>query len=391
MVPVTHRRSPARVLFVLEWMPAYRIEFLASLHEELRARGHSLTVAHGNPTSAMARRGDARSPRSALYRPNRSIQVGRRALIWQPWRDEALRSDLVVVNEGSRLLLNYWLIAQQLRDRSRVAFWGHGANLDALNQSRLAETVKRGLYRLPHWWFAYTEGSKQRIVELGFPADRITVVQNAIPTESLQRQIEAVREHGVESLRTELGLDSGPLGLFLGSLYPSKRLEFLLEAADRVAAARSDFSLVIAGDGPDREKLAADVASRSHVRMVGRVDGERKALLLKAADVLLVPGAVGLNVLDGFAAGIPIISTAAQTHGPEIEYVENGANGQILPAGAFPADYAAAVLELFNDPTLLTRLQHGASQSARAFTCGAMVRRFADGIEGALAAPANKR
>jgi glycosyltransferase involved in cell wall biosynthesis len=381
--PATPEVEP-RVLFVLEWMPAYRVEFFSSLDEALRDRGIRLLVAHGEPTADVAARSDARDLPGAIQRPSKVVSFGSRSLVWQPFRTEARSFDLAVLNEGSRFLLNYLLLADQFRGRARAAFWGNGANLNELDASWLAERIKRPLYRLPHWYFAYTEGSRDRISGLGFPAERITVVQNAVSTETVCREIGEVGADDVHAMRIELGLEEGMLGLFLGSLRAPRRLGFLLEAADQIAAARPDFTLVVAGDGPDREKFAAQVARRPNVRMVGRVDGVRKAVLLSAADLLLLPGGIGLNIVEGFAAGVPTVSTALPTHAPEVEYLRDGVNGRMLPADTSPREYAQAALDLFNHPSRLSDLSRGAAEAAQVYTNEAMVSRVAAGVVSAL-------
>jgi glycosyltransferase involved in cell wall biosynthesis len=369
-----------RVLFVLEWMPAYRVEFFSSLTEALEGRGIRLLVAHGEPSDDVAARADARDLPGAIQRPSKLLRLGSRNLVWQPFRTEARRCDLAVLNEGSRFLLNYVLLVDQFRRRARVAFWGNGANLNELEASWIAERIKRPLYRLPHWYFAYTEGSRDRIGELGFPAERISVVQNTVSTETLRREIGEIGADAVDDMRTDLGLDGGVLGLFLGSLHAARRLAFLLAAADQIAAARPDFALVIAGDGPDRNKVAAQVAQRPYARMVGRVDGVRKAALLSAADLLLLPGGIGLNIVEGFAAGVPTVSTALPTHAPEVEYLTDGANGRMLPADTSTRQYAQAVVGLLDQPRRLSILSRGAAESAAIYTNAAMVGRVADGI-----------
>jgi L-malate glycosyltransferase len=288
-----------------------------------------------------------------------------------------------VVDQASRLLLNYWLLAQQRRGRIRVAFWGHGENLNQPSASRIGEWVKRRVTRLPHWWFAYTEGTKERVAGLGYPADRITVTQNASATTTLRGSLDTLRPERESELRRELGLSDGPIGLFLGSLYPDKRLDYLIAAADEIAARHPAFRLVIAGEGPARGSVAAAASSRPHVLWAGRADGERKAMLLKSASVMMIPGAVGLAVLDGFVAGVPVATTSVATHGPEIEYVRDGENGRVVPASAGPTQYAQAVLSMLHDGR---RLRHGAARTGDACTTEGMVARFVDGIQLALSA-----
>jgi glycosyltransferase involved in cell wall biosynthesis len=377
--------SRGRILFICEWIPRYQQSFFESLRMRLKQPGLELTVVQGDPPPRTALRGDAIRLPWALHRPSAYLGLGERRLVWQPWRTEALHSDLVIADQASRLLLNYWLLAKQVRGRVKVALLGHGANLNVPRASPVGEWVKRHISRRAHWWFAYTEAARERVTTLGYPPERITVVQNSALTTTEKRAIELVSPEDEDRLRHELELGDGPIGLFLGSLYEEKRWRFLLSAAEQTSARLPSFVLVIAGDGPDRGELIERASGRDDVRVVGRADGSVKAELLAAARVLLLPGGLGLAITDAFAAGIPTVSTAVPTHGPEFEYIEDGVNGLVLPGEATPNEYGAAVASLLEDPIRLTALSEGARASGAVYTEEAMVERFADGIERAIA------
>ena len=185
-------------------------------------------------------------------------------------------------------------------------------------------------------------------------------------------------------LARELGLGDGPMGLFLGSLYRDKRLDYLISAADEIAARMPTFQLVIAGEGPARDSVAAAAAGRPHVNWVGRAEGERKAVLLKRAAAMLLPGAVGLAVVDAFVAGLPVVTASIDTNGPEIEYVRDGENGCVVSAAAGPGEFAEAAHSVLADGE---QLREGAARMGRTCTTEGMVERFVEGIELALAAP----
>ncbi len=76
-------------------------------------------------------------------------------------------------------LINYVLLTYQLLGVKKLAFWGHGKNLQARGERRISEFVKRLVSRRVHWWFAYNNLSAEIVKKTGFPEDRITVAQNA--------------------------------------------------------------------------------------------------------------------------------------------------------------------------------------------------------------------
>jgi glycosyltransferase involved in cell wall biosynthesis len=180
---------------------------------------------------------------------------------------------------------------------------------------------------------------------------------------------------------------TGLTALFIGSLYKEKRLEFLLDASARIADACPGFVLLIAGDGPDRCIVERYARMQPWVRILGRVDGVRRATALRAADVVLMPGRVGLVILDAFIAEAPLITTAVNSHSPEIDYLVDGENGICVQKWQDSDEYASAVIGLLRDDGRMTQLREACRTAARAYTNEEMVMRFAKGIEDALGSP----
>jgi len=372
-----------RVAFLLEWLPEYRVQFFEGLRATLHDDGIDLEVLYANPGAEVAGHRDARSLAWGTTAESRYVRVGQRHVVLQDWRQLDGHLDLIVVNEGARLLSNYVLLTRQATGGTRVAFWGHGANLDNVTRRPGTELFKKVLYRWPGWWFAYTDGSLDRLVKAGYPRERATVVYNSTSSERLRRDVATAAEEEI-ALRSELLLGKRRVGLFLGSLRETRRLPFLLEASDRIVEEVPDFVLVIAGEGRERGHIESLARERLHVVLTGRVDGMRKAALLRAAEVMLLPGHIGLNLVDGFAADLPTLTTAVPRHAPEVEYLDNGVNGLILPADSSPTEYAAAVAGVLGQGPQLQTLSRGARETGRIYTEENMVERFANGIRAAI-------
>jgi starch synthase (maltosyl-transferring) len=189
------------------------------------------------------------------------------------------------------------------------------------------------------------------------PADRLTVIPNAVDPAPLDR---------AEPLdRASIGVPSGAhLALFVGRIAPQKGLPVLLDAAARVARDRPDWHLALAGDGPDRPELAARAAACP--ALAGRVHwlGRRADVpaLLKAADLLVLPSlweGMPNAVLEAMAARRAVVASAVE--GTE-DLVVPGRTGWLVPAGDAAA-LAAALLEAAADPGRLRRF--GAEARAR--------------------------
>ncbi|MBN8161793.1 glycosyltransferase, partial [Vibrio vulnificus] len=78
----------------------------------------------------------------------------------------------------------------------------------------------------------------------------ITVLDNAIDTNQLAGWCASIDEQRKAELCAKWGLRGRHVGLFLGSLYADKRVDFLLDAAEEIRRRVPDFELLIVGAGP---------------------------------------------------------------------------------------------------------------------------------------------
>lgn len=377
-----HSRRP-RVLIVWRSLLHYRVPFFNQLRQQLGARGIELEVAHGQPTTAEALRRDGGDLPWGTLLSNRIVPLRNKEVIWQPCIRRAAHADLVVVEQAARLLANYPLLAMQSLGIARIAFWGHGGNLNSSTLDARADWLSRRVSRYPHWWFAYTEGAKDRVAALGYPRERVTVVQNAVDTRALQTALAAIRDEDVAAFRYRHGLGDGPVGVYVGSLYRGKRLAFLLQAAELIAKEIPGFRLVIIGDGPDQSSIRQATLRSPWLRYLGADFDTTRLLALATAHVALLPGLVGLAILDAFAAGLPVV-VASGDHGPEIEYLQQGVNGKMVEDSEDPVAYASAVLQLLKDTDQCQAMTRAARAVAGTHTIEAMVERFSAGVETAL-------
>ena len=368
-----------RVLIIQRRLTEYRVPLFEALRERLAAHGVRLQVAYGTPTASEAARDDA-GVLAWGVKTSCSYPVPLAPhLVWQqiPRRIIA-EQDLIVVAHENMLLLNYLLLFGRRPPKVRLAFWGHGANFQAKAPNGLRERLKSWTARRADWWFAYTSRSVERVAESGFPVERITCLNNALDASPLRAWLAGITAEEKRTLLGELGLAGGRVGVFLGSLSREKRLPFLFEAADRLRRRFPDFELLVIGDGPQRALVRELAGKRPWCRWVGARHGREKALYLSLGDVMLNPGMVGLNILDSFACGLPLLTTDCGIHSPEIAYLESGSNGVMTPDS--PAAYGDAVAGLLLDDPLRREIAGRCLRDAEKYSLENMVANFCTGI-----------
>lgn len=361
----------------------YRTGLFSQLREACRKRGVNLYLLHGQATRRELVKKDEGSLSWAHRVVNKVWEVGNRDWIWQPLPKELKNADLIVVMQENRILSNYPLLLARLWSPRRIGYWGHGVNFQSDAPTGLREKWKRFLLTRVDWWFAYTEMTVDILKQSGYPADRITQLDNAIDTSGFKADLAAWSADDIRTAKLQLGAAAdAPVGVFCGSLYPDKKLELLVAAADLIRERLPSFALVVIGDGPSMPEMQAAAATRPWMHLVGVRKGREKALYFRMGDVMLNPGLVGLHIVDAFCAGMVMMTTRTARHSPEVAYLHDGVNG--VYAGDTPAAYSQAVLDVLEDPAKLARMKASALADSERYTLENMVQRFADGIEAAV-------
>lgn len=378
---------PVKRVVILQRVTApYRDAFYEALWEELHRRNVELLVVYGQPDSGESME-PSRPVHCARVIRNRYLHMGRRFLFWQPaWR--YLRgADLIVLQQATRNLFQYVLLPVRRLLGIRLAFWGHGRNLQSEHPGSLSERWKKVYSTHVDHWFAYTDLSRNAVASLGYPDARITCLNNTIDVKKNGALFDSISEQERQSARSRYNLPAGaPTGVFCSRLYHQKRLDVLLQCVVEVKKQIRDFHLFVIGDGPDAGKVRHFAReNRDWVHWVGAHFGREKAILFSLADVHLMPGPVGLHIVESFAFLTPLLTTRIPTHGPEIAYLQDGING-MLTENSLPA-YTRGIVRLLQDASLHDRLVEGCRQARNQYTLENMVFRFAEGVCRALDMP----
>ncbi|MFW8602407.1 glycosyltransferase family 4 protein [Desulfobacterota bacterium M19] len=361
----------------------YRVAFFELLREKCIKLGIELNVVHGQASKRESVKKDEGGLPWALKVENRFWEFGARDLVWQPFPLEMRDADLVVVMQENRILSNYPLLLKRYFNGPKVAYWGHGVNFQSDAPSGLRERWKQFLLTKVDWWFAYTEMTVDLLLSAQYPMDKITRLDNAIDTNGFKDDLASFSEARVVEEKKKLGYaSSAPVGLFCGSLYPDKKLDLLVGAADYIRQRVPGFGLVVIGDGPSMPLLQEAAESRPWLQLLGVQKGFPKALYFRMADVMLNPGLVGLHIVDAFCASLILCTTDNARHSPEVAYLKNGINGLMISDSV--EAYGQAIVELFADPDRLARMKNASLADSNHYTMENMAENFANGIKSCL-------
>ncbi|MBX5489770.1 MAG: glycosyltransferase [Chloroflexi bacterium] len=304
--------------------------------------------------------------------------------VWSVAR-EIVRGRAAIVHANSaKAHIVAGLAARLLR---RPSVWHVMDILDA------ASPLNRLALRLPATrYIAISEAVRDQLVALGVPAPRVQVIYPGLDQAAFDQAIAAIDR---EDVRAELGLPpDSPLVTLVGRLQRWKGQHVLLAAAPHVLARVPSAHFLIVGDalfGLEPEypgqlaALAVELGIEGHVHFLGQ--RHDVPALLHASTVVvhasIQPEAFGLVVLEGMAAGKPVV--AARAGGPA-EIVVDGVTGRLVPPGDAAA-LAEALVGLLQAPAHGQQLGAAARASVLARFHAAAAARQVQAVWDELAEP----
>jgi glycosyltransferase involved in cell wall biosynthesis len=234
-----------------------------------------------------------------------------------------------------------------------------------IGRGALAQARYRSAARIA----AISKWSADHVVRSGIPADRVTVVNEGVELRAIpdaERRAKA---------RAKLGIDAHePLLGCVGVLSPDKGQEWLIRALPLVRREFQGAKLILAGDGPCRQRLellAQELGLRESVSFMGFVADVET--IYAALDLFLLPSmfeALSNALMTAMAYSIP--SIAFNSGGPA-EIIEHDKSG-LLVSGPNAEEIAGAIVRVLRDPELVTRLRAGGrARIEQAFSVDKMV------------------
>ena len=372
-----------KVVIIYRYVPNYRKQFYEKLRLELERQNIELELIYGQPGSFDESKNDSVNINWGIRIKNKIFNIFGKEIYWQPIFSHIKDADLIIVEQASKLLINYLLILLNVLRIKRIAFWGHGKNFQQEKASQVGEWIKRILSKNVFWWFAYNDYSKKIIKQLGFPENRITSVQNAIDTEELTIAKNHFSKEDIEDFKVNEGIKGSHIGLYVGGMYYEKNLPLLFSACELIRLKIPDYEMIFIGSGKDVSLVKEFDGKYDWVHYVGPKFGSEIVPYFLIADLFLMPGLVGLAILDCFVMNVPLVTINHNNHSPEISYLEDGVNGIIIKKND-PEKYAEAIINLFRDDELLINLRKGCMASSGKYTLDNMVNNFQNGIIQAL-------
>ncbi len=352
---------------------------LRSILREARKRGHDIRLAGCLPAD-----GDATGVLSLPWTMETGLSFYERQKIRMPSVLRALRliqehsPDVIVVSTPGPVGV-VGLLAARLLDVPCAAVY----HTDFAAQLRriAGEEAPDSLVEAFVMWFygqfdrvlAASSEYERLLCDRGLPRQRVGV---------FRRGVDAVRfmprPDERDALRRLHGWSERFVYLYAGRLSKDKDLDLLLDAHELVVREVDGATLVLADDGPDRERIADRASDLEGVMLTGRLEQPELASLYAAADLFVFPSVTdtfGMAVLEAQATGLP--GLVSGVGGPK-QVIVPGRSGYIVGAQS-PHAWAEAIAHLIrlrrDEPDHYRRLSSAARANALGYSWDAV---FAD-------------
>ena len=181
----------------------------------------------------------------------------------------------------------------------------HGSDMFELYKSQpLIRSTIRDVLKNADGVFAVSNALMHEIVATGVVgiADKIKLSWNSVDIDKFSPKNDS-------SFKEEYSLLDKPIVMFVGNLIKRKNVDSLLEAKK---ATKSDYYLVVVGDGPLYKKLTKKVEEENIPDVIftgSRTDVEK---IIPSCDVLVLPSfseSFGLVLIEALACGKPVIGS----------------------------------------------------------------------------------
>lgn len=169
---------------------------------------------------------------------------------------------------------------------------------------------------------------REELLRHGISSERLVHLPNSVSIpEPLDGQASALRQQ----LKCMLG---EKIIVSIGRLSPEKGLDILLTSYASQFGSRRDVRLILVGDGPQKEALAA-LARRLNIAEQVIFAGfvSNVSSYYAAADLFVMPShteGFPMALLEAMAAGLPVIATAV---GGIPDIIQDGIDGCLVPPG----------------------------------------------------------
>ncbi len=317
-----------RILLITNIPNPYRIPLFNELNKQLLAEGYALKVVFG--ALGYSRRQwninleDCEFDYTVL--PSKTIRSRDQesVIFTYPHLNKLLKDEqpvAIVTNAFSIATTKLWL--RNLRIPTPYIIWSGAIKNQYSQVSKYRKWQRKLLVKAASGFITYGTKAKKYLQSLGASEAKVHIGINTVDTVFFAQEAERWRNIVEHTDKHQL--------LYVGELSQRKRVDLLLPAIKILSETRSDFVLYIIGDGPDKNKLEAQVKQLNiepFIRFEGIKQKKDIPQYLARSSCFLFPTAHdiwGLVLVEAMASGVP--SIASIHAGATSDLIQEGKTG----------------------------------------------------------------
>jgi len=235
-------------------------------------------------------------------------------------------------------------------------------------------------------YITYTSyADKSLLRDFPIKPQKIFRAQNTIDISNIDAELISFQPF-VNKKKEDLNLKGFKISLYIGGIEQRKKINNLITATTNLNNEGIPAKTLIVGDGPDKDWVISNMTDqeKSHTFFAGKQINEA-TLYIMLADVVVLPSAGGLSVIQAFACKKPFVGSKDIEYGGIKDYVTNGENGFLVLDNDIP-DLQLALKKLFTNNKLYNQCCENAYEKSKELTISNMV----NGIENAIIFSMNK-
>lgn len=251
-------------------------------------------------------------------------------LIWQTKVLKVLikKNFDVAIFMGDMTIISTWIGVLICKIyRKKIVFWGHGLYG---NESFFKKYLRIFFLRLADVNLIYENRSKKLLIESGFKEKCLKVIYNSLDYNNQLKLFNKLENS--YNKRIVFKNNKLPIIVFIGRLYPKKKIEILIRSISVINKKTPKANLLIIGDGPEKnnlEFLCKESLNKENYFFYGKAFDELElSNLLYYSSLCISPGNIGLTAIHSLTYGTPVAShDNFKYQMPEVESIIDGENG----------------------------------------------------------------
>ncbi|MCK5025669.1 MAG: glycosyltransferase family 4 protein, partial [Nanoarchaeota archaeon] len=238
--------------------------------------------------------------------------------------------------------------------------------------SKFVRLYRQFLYSYSDALVGYSQMAKETILGYGIPDKKVFYGIQIMPLEFFKKSL---------IKKDDTTFKDKKVILYMGYLRAAKGIQYLIKAFMELK--REDACLVIAGSGPDEDRLKSLAQGSNNIYFPGHVSGQEKAKYYSLADIFVLPtfyDSWGLVINEAMYYGLPIILTY---EAGSSQMIKENKNGFVVEAKSSNS-LRQAIFKLLKDDKMRTEMSGISAKYKDAWRAEVGAKPFVDAINYAL-------